>query len=107
MPTPCRAIVCALLAGLAGACDRPSTDETIRLRVHEGMVAACLTPLEALHAATAGCARILGAEGDLGTIEPGKWADLVPLDADPTADIRNTRRIRAVLQAGRLLDRGT
>jgi hypothetical protein len=38
-------------------------------------------------------------------IEPGKWADLVILDADPTADIRNTRRIRAVMQAGRLLDR--
>lgn len=86
MPTPRRAIVCALLAGLAGACDRPSTDETIRLRVHEGMVAAGITPLEALHAATAGSARILGADGDLGIIEPGKWA---------------------VLQAGRSLDRGT
>ena len=71
----------------------------------EEMVAAGLSPLEALHAATGGAARILGAEGDLGTIEPGKWADLVLLDADPSADIRNTRRIRAVLQAGRVLDR--
>jgi imidazolonepropionase-like amidohydrolase len=70
----------------------------------EEMVAAGLSPLEALHAATGGAARILGAE-DLGTIEPGKWADLVLLDADPSADIRNTRRIRAVLQAGRVLDR--
>jgi imidazolonepropionase-like amidohydrolase len=69
------------------------------------MVAAGLSPLEALHAATGGAARILGAEGDLGTIEAGKWADLVLLDADPSADIRNTRRIRAVLQAGRVLDR--
>jgi hypothetical protein len=71
----------------------------------EEMVAAGLSPLEALHAATGGAARILGAEGVLGTIEPGKWADLVLLDADPSADIRNTRRIRAVLQAGRVLDR--
>jgi hypothetical protein len=70
----------------------------------EEMVAAGLSPLEALHAATGGAARIIGAERDFGTIEPGKWADLVILDADPTADIRNTRRIRTVMQAGRLLD---
>jgi hypothetical protein len=70
----------------------------------EEIVAAGLSPLEALHAGTGGAARILGAERDLGTIEPGKWADLVILDADPTADIRNTRRIRAVMQAGRLVD---
>jgi Tol biopolymer transport system component len=71
----------------------------------EEMVAAGLSPLEALRAATGGAARIIGAEQDLGTIEQGKWADLVILDADPTADIRNTRRIRAVMQAGRLLER--
>jgi imidazolonepropionase-like amidohydrolase len=71
----------------------------------EEMVAAGLSPLEALHAATGGAARIIGAEGDFGTIKPGKWADLVILGADPTADIRNTRRIRVVMQAGRLLDR--
>lgn len=72
----------------------------------EEMVAAGLTPLQAIHTATGGAARIIGAEGEFGTIEPGRWADLVLLDADPSADIRNTRRIRAVLQAGRLLDRG-
>jgi len=71
----------------------------------EELVAAGLSPLEALHAATGGAACIIGAERDFGTIEPGKWADLVILDADPTADIRNTRRIRTVMQAGRLLDR--
>jgi Tol biopolymer transport system component/imidazolonepropionase-like amidohydrolase len=71
----------------------------------EEMVAAGLSPLEAIHAATAGSARIVGIDRDLGTVEVGKWADLVILDADPSADIRNTRRIRAVLQAGRVVDR--
>ncbi len=71
----------------------------------EQMVAAGLSPLEAIQAATGNAARIIGAERELGTIAPGKWADLVLLDADPVADIRNTRRIRAVLQAGRLVDR--
>jgi len=71
----------------------------------EELVAAGLSPLDAIRAATADAARIVGAEQDLGTIAPGKWADIVILDADPVADIRNSRRIWAVLQAGRLLDR--
>jgi imidazolonepropionase-like amidohydrolase/Tol biopolymer transport system component len=71
----------------------------------EELVAAGLTPLEALRAATGTAARILGAERDLGTIETGKLADLVILDADPLADIRNTRRIWAVMQNGRIVDR--
>lgn len=50
-------------------------------------------------------ARFLGAADSLGTVEEGKLADLVLLDASPLEDIRNTRRIRAVVIDGRLLDR--
>jgi imidazolonepropionase-like amidohydrolase/Tol biopolymer transport system component len=71
----------------------------------EQLVAAGLTPAQAIHAGTGGAARILGAEKDLGTIEVGKRADLVLLDADPLADIRNTRRIWEVVRDGRLVDR--
>ena len=71
----------------------------------EELVAAGLTPLEAIRAATGDAARILGAAGELGTVEVGKRADLVLLDADPTSDIRNTRRIRAVIQDGAVVDR--
>jgi Tol biopolymer transport system component/imidazolonepropionase-like amidohydrolase len=69
------------------------------------LVAAGLTPLQAIQAGTGGAARILGADKDLGTIEVGKWADLVLLDGDPLADIRNTRRIWQVVHNGRLVDR--
>ena len=48
----------------------------------------------------------MGREKDLGTVEPGKLADLVLLDADPLADIRNTTKIGAVIFNGRLLARG-
>ena len=61
--------------------------------------------LEAIHAATAASAEILGAEEELGTIEVGKWADLVILDADPLVDIRNTGRIHAVVKGGEIVDR--
>ena len=71
----------------------------------EQLVAAGLTPIQALHAGTAGAAQILGADKELGTIEVGKWADLVFLDADPLSDIRNTRRIWNVMHNGQLVDR--
>jgi imidazolonepropionase-like amidohydrolase len=64
-----------------------------------------LTPAEALRAATLEPARFLHREATLGTVVPGKLADLVLLDADPLADIRNTTRVRAVIANGRLFDR--
>jgi imidazolonepropionase-like amidohydrolase len=69
------------------------------------LVAAGFTPAEALRAATLDPARYLGATDSLGSIEPGKRADLVLLDANPLEDIRNTTKIAAVVAAGRLYDR--
>jgi len=71
----------------------------------EQLVASGLSPMQAIHAATGGAAQILGADQELGTIEVGKWADLVFLDADPLSDIRNTRRIWNVMHNGQLVDR--
>lgn len=71
----------------------------------EWLVKAGLHPLAALQTATRNAAVFMGREKDLGTIEAGKLADLVLLDADPTLDIRNTRRIAAVVAAGRLYPR--
>jgi imidazolonepropionase-like amidohydrolase len=59
----------------------------------------------AIQTATINPARYLGRETTMGTIAPGKAADLVLLDANPLTDIANVRRIRAVVVAGRLLDR--
>lgn len=64
-----------------------------------------MTPRAVLIAATRGSADLLGASDSLGTVEPAKLADLVLLEGDPLADIRNTRRIRAVVARGRWFDR--
>lgn len=69
------------------------------------LVEAGLTPLEALQSATLNPARYFNVEAATGTVQAGKVADLVLLDADPLADIRNTGKIRAVVQHGVLLDR--
>ncbi|ROS23497.1 imidazolonepropionase-like amidohydrolase [Rathayibacter sp. PhB127] len=70
------------------------------------LVAVGLTPLEALSAGTLGGARLLGLDAQLGSVEPGKLADLVLTDADPLADIAalgDPSAVRAVLQSGRVV----
>ena len=65
------------------------------------LVQAGLTPMGAIVAATRNTAESLGLGTELGTIEPGKVADLVILDADPLLDIQNTQKIHAVIERGR------
>jgi imidazolonepropionase-like amidohydrolase len=68
-------------------------------------VRAGLTPMQALQTATRNPAVFLGRLAETGTVEKGKRADLVLLDANPLVDIANTRRIRAVVLAGRYFAR--
>jgi hypothetical protein len=64
-----------------------------------------MSPLKALQTATLNPALALRATDSLGTVEVGKLADLVLLDADPLADVWHTTRIRAVVANGRYFDR--
>lgn len=97
----------------AGGILLAATDVGVPMQVpgvglHENLallVDAGLTPLEALRTATLNPARALGLADSLGTVEPGKLADLVLLEANPLADIANTRRIRVVVADGRLFRR--
>jgi len=66
-----------------------------------------MTPLEALRCATLSGARYLGLDNDLGSIEPGKLADLVVLDKNPLENIRNSDSVRYVLINGRMYDAET
>lgn len=92
---------------LAGT-DSPMPGVYPGFSLHEEMallVESGLTPREALRSATLAPAEFLGIATTSGSIAAGKRADLVLLDADPTKDIRNSRRINAVLLDGRLLRR--
>ena len=66
-----------------------------------------MSPIEALRTGTIEAARSLGYDADIGSLEPGKLADLVVLDADPTQDIRNSDKVSKVMIGGRLLDAAT
>ena len=67
-------------------------------------VQAGFTPMEALQAATIVPARVLKLDKQLGTVEVGKHADMLLLDGDPLADIRNTRRIAKTISGGAVYD---
>jgi imidazolonepropionase-like amidohydrolase len=71
----------------------------------EYFVQAGLSPMAALQTATRNPAEFLGLQKETGTIANGKIANLVLLDANPLQDIRNTRKIWAVILNGRLLTR--
>jgi imidazolonepropionase-like amidohydrolase len=93
---------------LAGTDTPPGVYVFPRFSLHEELqrfVAAGFTPMEALQTATLNPAKFLGMDDRLGTIEKGKLADLVLLDANPLEDIRNTQKIAAVVVNGRYLSR--
>ncbi len=84
-------------AGNIGTLHGPSVFRELGLMVQAG-----LTPLQALRAATVNGAKAMGLERDLGTLAPGKLADLVILNADPLADVQNLSRIHRVIKDGQV-----
>jgi imidazolonepropionase-like amidohydrolase len=64
------------------------------------MVANGMPPMEAIKAATIHAATLLGAEKDLGTVEAGKYADLVAVTGNPLEDIRLTEKVGFVMKGG-------
>jgi hypothetical protein len=66
-----------------------------------------MTPMEVLHAATIGSSETIGRDAEFGSIEPGKFADLLILEKNPLADIKNTLAIEDVMKNGRLYEGNT
>jgi imidazolonepropionase-like amidohydrolase len=66
----------------------------------EAMQAAGMTPMQVLVASTRGGAAAMGIDGETGTVEKGKSADLLLVGGDPTADVANLRKVRYVVRGG-------
>ncbi|PYX31545.1 MAG: amidohydrolase [Acidobacteria bacterium] len=84
------------------------TDQTVPghslHREIELYVRAGFTPMEAIQAATTVPAHVMGLDKETGTVEAGKRADLIVIDGDPLADIRNTRNVELVVTGGKMYD---
>lgn len=85
-------------AGNIGTLHGPSIHREFELMAEAG-----LTPMQIIVAATRDAARVFGANPRMGTIGAGKLADLLILEADALADIRNARKIRTVIKSGRIV----
>ena len=89
-----------LIAGV----DAPLVPNGLALHTEiAGYVEAGLTPYEALRTATINTATLLNAQKDLGTIEPGKLADLVIVEGNPLENIHDTTRVRKVIRDGEVI----
>src|SRR5262249_793563 len=86
-------------AGNIGTLHGPALHREFELMAEAGM-----RPMEILVAATKNAAAVMGRESDLGTLEKGQLANLLRLDADPTRDIKNARKIFKIMKDGAFLD---
>jgi imidazolonepropionase-like amidohydrolase len=86
-------------AGNIGTLHGPSVFREMALMTQAG-----LTPLQVLRSATVGGAMAMDLSADLGTVAPGKLADLVVLDADPLADVANLSHARYVIKGGKVFE---
>lgn len=92
-----------LAAGTDGLITPADPLPTLHKELEVMVNGAGLTPLQALTSATRGAAHAMGVDQDRGTLVPGRAADIVLLSADPTADIKNSRKIRYVIKNGRIV----
>jgi imidazolonepropionase-like amidohydrolase len=83
----------------AGVMPHETAAGQFRIMVEYGM-----TPLEAIRAATVNAAEALGQRGEVGTLAPGAWADLIAVDGDPLADVSVLTQVRAVVKGGELVE---
>jgi imidazolonepropionase-like amidohydrolase len=100
----CSAVGVRIIAGTDGPGIAMLTPGFGLHRELELLAASGLSPLQALRAATSTAAEALGKEDQLGTVEPGKFADLVIVDADPLASVQNLKQIHLVMQGGKTYD---
>ena len=80
----------------------PNDGTTATAREAQYYVEAGMTPLQALRSATVETARLLEAEDEIGSLEQGKYADIVAVDRDPTEDIKALRNILLVMKGGKV-----
>ena len=88
-------IVGATDAGNIGTLHGPALHRELELMATAGM-----RPSDIIVAVTRNAAAVMGRQNEVGTLERGKFADLVILDADPIVDIKNTRKISRVMKGG-------
>jgi imidazolonepropionase-like amidohydrolase len=85
----------------------PNAGTTATVHEAELYVAAGMTPLDALRSGTMTAAKMLSMEQDVGSLQPGHYADIIAMDANPAQDIAALRTISFVMKGGQVVRQGT
>jgi imidazolonepropionase-like amidohydrolase len=81
----------------AGVCPYGTAGKQFAFMVQYGM-----TPMQAIQSATSSAADLLGHSGEIGSIKPGKYADIIAVSGDPLADIHELENVRFVMKDGKI-----
>jgi imidazolonepropionase-like amidohydrolase len=102
MPAARRNVAHAFASGVKVAFGTDAAVYPHGLNAHEFavMVKLGLTPLQAIQAATVNAADLLGWSDKIGSVEPGKWADIIAVDGDPLQDVTTLERVKFVMKGG-------
>ena len=105
MPAARRNVARAFAAGVKVGFGTDAAVYPHGLNAHEFavMVKLGLTPLQAIQSATVNDDDLLGWSDQVGTIEPGKWADIIAVDSDPLADVTTLERVKFVMKGGEVV----
>jgi imidazolonepropionase-like amidohydrolase len=105
MPAARQNIAHAITSGVKVAFGTDAAVYPHGLNAHEFavMVKLGLTPLQAIQAATVNAADLLGWSGKVGSLEPGAWADIIAVDADPLKDVTTLERVKFVMKGGEII----
>jgi len=79
----------------AGVCDYGTAAKQFKFMVKYGM-----TPMQAIQAATSSAADLLGRSDELGSVQPGKYADLIAVEGDPLKDVSALEQVGFVMKDG-------
>jgi imidazolonepropionase-like amidohydrolase len=95
----------AFAAGLKVAFGTDAAVYPHGLNAHEFAVYVRLgmTPLQAIQTATVNASDLLGWSAKIGTLEPGKWADLIAVDGDPLKDVTTLEQVKFVMKGGEVV----
>ena len=105
MPAARRNVAHAFASGVKVAFGTDAAVYPHGLNAHEFavMVKLGLTPLQAIQAATVNAADLLGWSDKIGSVEPGKWADIIAVDGDPLQDVTTLERVKFVMKGGTMV----
>ena len=91
---------------IAFGTDQSASSDRLKAEEFALLVKAGLTPMDAIFTATRNAAQLIGAPQDIGSVQAGRYADIIAVETDPLADITTLQRVQFVMKGGEVFKAG-